>query len=265
MNSPFAIRRLPQDREQPPLWSQGEGIRWRVAYARAAESQKHNEVGQDVVALGPAPRRLSFALADGVSQSFFGDLAATALGERLARWCLKRKPAEAIDDLHLQLELELENLRSEVAEDVRLFPLPSGLPPMLREVLEQKRLLGSESMFVAGSFWAPGQELPEGRLLLCWLGDMRCRWWSSGGEQPVPGRFHTADRWSSQRGCLGVPQLYLGPAPRTLLVYSDGLACLDALAQPPESDQLEGAMASSLSSPTSDDISYLEISASEEF
>lgn len=259
MDSPYQSFRVPQDRESPTpaTWEHRERFSWRYAYARAAETQSMGEVGQDCIVMDPGTTKLVFALADGVSQSFFGDLAATALGDGLVKW-LNKLPS-GLDRAGVQSSLEsyLERLRQEVTEEVEIFPLPKSMPAMLAEVLEQKRQLGSESMFVAGK-----ADLGEGRLLLTWLGDMRCRIWNGEQELAVGGLFRTEDRWSSRRGPVaGPPQIFLaelGDLSR-VVVYSDGLAALDSLPQPPSDDELHKAIEDSRKSPTSDDISFLDV------
>jgi len=257
MDSPFGALRLAQDREHSPQWVRHPRMQWRYAYARAAETRAQGEVGQDVIVLDGRPERLNFALADGVSQSFYGDLAASALGDGLVGWLGQLAPGQTSEQVSLGLAGLLEKLRVEVTEDVDVFPLPKDLPPMLLEVLNQKRQLGSESMFVCGSIW-----LDPGKLLLCWLGDIRCRLWRDGREEKLEGLFRTQDRWSSRRGPVaGPPQLHFAPLQglSRLMIYSDGLASLDALPDPPTDEALQAAIDAAGRSPTSDDISFLDI------
>jgi len=259
VDNPFGLVRLAQDREYPPRWETRAGLRWRYAYARAAETRAQGEVGQDVLAFECKGQRLNFCLADGVSQSFFGDLAASALGDSLVRW-LGALPSDlGCEEVRQQLDQRLSDLRQAVTEEVEIFPLPRHLPPMLLQVLEQKRQHGSESMFVCGFLEAH----PVGRIMLAWLGDMRCRVWTGQQERPLgPGRFRTEDRWSSRRGPVaGPPQLWWGNLAEVdrLMVYSDGLAVLDDWERSPNDDELSGLIEAAGRSPTSDDISFLEV------
>ena len=92
---------------------------------------------------------MAFALCDGVSQSFFGNLAAQQLGDALIGWL-----SEAIILLYTAEEIVsnltdyLENLTESATEIIKKQPLPSDIPEMFREVLEDKRTLGSQSTFV---------------------------------------------------------------------------------------------------------------------
>lgn len=257
MDSPFGALRLPQDREHPPQWERRAGLEWRYAYARAAETQALGEVGQDVIVLDGSDHALNFCLADGVSQSFFGDLAASALGDSLVRWVARLESNSDARQIGLELSELLEKLRMQVTEEVNIFPLPKSLPPMLIEVLDQKRNNGSESMFVCG-FVRPRED----RLLLCWLGDMRCRVWRNGHEEKLAGHFRTEDRWSSRRGPVAGPaQIVLTnlSGVSRVMVYSDGLASLDDLPEAPSDPALQAAIEAAGRSPTSDDISFLDI------
>lgn len=264
MHSPFSARRLPQDRESAPTWEQSEGLRWRCAFARAAETKANGDVGQDCVVVAPTAQGFSFCVTDGVSQSFFGDLAAAALADGLVHWLNELNPGADLEFLRASLETRLRELCAEVSEDVRNQPLPAELPEMLRQVLEQKRAIGSESMYACGRIWRPGPTHPDGHLVLSWLGDVRCRAWWSGQEEKLDG-FRTEDRWSSGRGVLGRPGLLAsslsGPRGRLsrVAVYSDGLEILDNLSQLPDNEGLTRAIADLARNPKSDDVSLVEV------
>ncbi|MBX3166670.1 MAG: hypothetical protein KF760_04630 [Candidatus Eremiobacteraeota bacterium] len=264
MDSPFRARRLPQDRETAPVWEESAGLRWRYAFARAAETRANNEMGQDCVVLAPAPEGFSFCVTDGVSQSFFGDIAAAALADGLVQWLSELEPGAEVEVVRASLETRLRELCAEVSEDVRDQPLPAELPEMLRQVLEQKRLIGSESMYACGRIWRPAPGHPHGQLVLSWLGDVRCRSWWAGQEWKLEG-FRTEDRWSSGRGILGSPGLFVSsldsPQGRLsrLAVYSDGLEILDGLAQLPDNQSLGRAIADLARNPKSDDVSLVEV------
>lgn len=264
MDSPFSARRLPQDRESAPAWEQAEGLRWRCAFARAAETRASGDVGQDCVVVAPAAQGFSFCVTDGVSQSFFGDIAAAALADGLVHWLNTLEPGVSLESVRASLETCLRELCLEVSEDVRNQPLPAELPEMLRQVLEQKRSIGSESMYACGRIWRPNTSHPHGHMVLSWLGDVRCRTWWTGQECKLEG-FRTEDRWSSGRGILGSPGLFVsslsGPRGRLdrVAVYSDGLEILDNLCQLPDNEALSRAIADLARNPKSDDVSLVEV------
>src|SRR5690349_24469105 len=77
---------LPQDRETPlkPLEvSFGTAL---ALYNRSIDSIQANTIGQDYVVFRYGPTDLTFAVCDGVGQSFMGDLAARLLGDALVDW-----------------------------------------------------------------------------------------------------------------------------------------------------------------------------------
>src|SRR4051812_28143375 len=55
-------------------------------YDRSRDSKQGNAPGQDFITFRCEGQRLAFAVCDGVSQSFYGDLAARFLGEQLVSW-----------------------------------------------------------------------------------------------------------------------------------------------------------------------------------
>lgn len=259
---PFRAVRVPQDRETPPRVAGSGRLRWTWAYARAAETQQADEVGQDCLVFEDLDGGLTFALCDGVSQSFFGDLAATALAEALVEWIGRAvSPGADREELAASLDVMLRKLCGPVTEEVAGFPMPGGLAPLVADVLEEKRRLGSESTFVCGRVRLPGPDLPQGQLFLAWLGDCRCRLWRGGRELPPLGPFLTEQRWSSVRGAVGSPpHLHLGPLDvERVTVYSDGLASLDRHASPPGPEGLQRVIEEAGRQPASDDISYLDV------
>lgn len=262
LDRPFRALRVPQDRETPPRVQEAERFRWVYAYARASETREADEVGQDCLVVDPSDAGLAFALCDGVSQSFFGDLAASALADALVEWMARAVPVGAErEEVAASLGVMLRRLCGPVSEEVAAFPVPGGLAPMVAEVLEEKRLLGSESTFVCGRLHLPGPACPDGQLFLAWLGDCRCRLWRGGREVEPLGPFRTEERWSSVRGAVGsAPHVHLGPLDvERLVCYSDGLAALDRHPTPPGPEGIQRLLEEAGRSPTSDDVSYLDV------
>jgi len=247
----------------------GKAFAWRYAYTRSADTIAANDTGQDYLAFEQTDTRFLFALCDGVSQSFYGDIAARYLGDALLEW-LKGLP----DKLDLETLTEtfgeyLRVLTGRGSELVNQHQLPAGLAPMINEVLEQKRLSGSDTTFVCGLIELPTKAKPEGQMLLAWMGDSRLRFWGPKDERTseLGETFTVAQRWSSRRGAVGgSPNIFLAPLVVAgkrqlagLAAYSDGLATLDAYPQLPSNQQLQDLISASGASPNSDDISFLEI------
>ncbi|MGQ9718195.1 MAG: hypothetical protein ACUVR6_11005, partial [Anaerolineae bacterium] len=251
--------RLDPRRETPATGRQGKRFGYRYAYARSADSRAADDPGQDFLILREDGVRLAFALCDGVSQSFYGDLAARLLGEALVDWLWGRTLSTGADALHEGLAAHLDGMVGIASQQVARHPLPDDLPPLVRQVLEEKRALGSESTFVAGLL-----DTEAGVLFLAWMGDSRLRLWGPEGEFTaiLGDTFHTQERWSTRRGRIG--QLHTALIPlrdlRFLVAYSDGLAILDrGMTRHLRDASIDAAIAHAGRSPESDDIAYFEI------
>ena len=252
------IVRVSQEQDTPVIAEQRRVYGYRYAYNRSADSQAHHDKGQDYLTFHENGKRLVFALCDGVSQSFYGDLAAYLLGDALVYWLWKRTPAKP-ETLQKDLEEFLDSLVEPASKQVETYPIPSDLAPMIYQVLEQKRAVGSESTFVAGLF-----DFAAGQLFLAWMGDSRLRLWGKDGE--ITGRlgdaFHTQERWSTRRGRIGdlhTLSMPLGEL-RYLIAYSDGLAKLDkVMARHFRDASIDSIIEDALLQPESDDTSFFEV------
>ena len=268
------VVQVPQDRETPPRLVRGSDFSFRYAYARARESREADDRGQDSLVIRSAPGSLAFCLCAGVSQSFYGDLAARFLGEALVEWLWDDEFAGLpIDDVRAVLTERLEGATDAGTDLVRQQQFPAGLPSLVQQVLEEKRCLGSETVFACGRLdVGPGREAP-GRILLAWMGDARLRLWVQAREisRDLGGVFETRQRWSSRRALVNGPlNVYIGPLAgpagvgvTRLLAYSDGLSRLDPVGHVLTPQELEEALAEADGSPTSDDVTFLEVWAGE--
>jgi hypothetical protein len=237
-------------------------------YARSTDTREAGETGQDYLTFCSDAKSLRFALCDGVSQSFYGELAARCVGDALMDW-FRERPAGG------DLAARLTALTGPGTDLVRACTLPAGLPPILTRVLEQKRSIGSEAMFAAGRLDLPAPDVPDGLLSVARMGDCRLRVWeadASGYESERLGTWLgqalTEQRWSTARGLVGggpnlheIPLADPGQGCRitAVLLYSDGLAGLDTFATPPTPQQLADMAAQAGADPGSDDLAFLLI------
>lgn len=250
-------KETPVQARKRPLFS------YRFAYARSADSQSTDDTGQDFLTFHEDEKTIIFALCDGVSQSFFGDLAARFLGEALVKWLGSAVP-ENPNEFCAALEKYLSSLTQQASRYINEFVIPGDVPPMLQEVLDQKRALGSESTFICGRVDLPRDGLPNGRLLLAWMGDSRLRLWGNGQEQSqVLGEtFRTDQRWSTRKGPIGgTPNCFTSSLAglSRIAAYSDGLTALDSHDTLPENAAVNSLINHSQSRPQSDDISFFDI------
>ena len=236
-------------------------------YARATESRAANEPGQDYLSLRFDDRRLVFALCDGVSLSFYGNLAARILGNSMVEWLWSQaKPLSGREKTAQALREFLGELTKEADKQIEAYSLPADLPPLVAEVLDHKRAWGSETTLVCGRLDLP-DEVSPGVIMLAWLGDSRLRLWSAQGERTAElgDAFKTEQRWSTKRGIIGgEPNLFLEGLSRfgsirRVLAYSDGLALLDSIQDALDATYLQGLIDQAGEAANSDDISVLEV------
>ena len=270
MHQAGGLQNLPQERETAPHTVACSPFTCTCAYARSAETQGAGQRGQDYVAWRVDGQTVAFALCDGVGESFYGDLAARFLGDLLVAWLWQEpRPGETADALQARLVGRLQEWTGPATTLVEQHPLPPAIPDLQRQALEQKRAIGSQTMFVAARVDLPTPACPQGRLILVWMGDCRLRLWHTSGKAPAgPAHRHsTAQRWSTRAGAVGGPPHLLvrpvrGPEGELVAVaaYSDGLAELDAHPTLPGERDLQRAITQSALSPASDDASYVAFS-----
>lgn len=251
-------------KETPLQFGQLEGLVFRYAYARAAETRRNGGVGQDFLAFSQVERSFVFVVCDGVGQSFFGEIAAQSLTRALMGWMEAHRAQLQQPGIREDLVRFLDAERFSASRVVDAYPIPDEVPGMLRDVLEEKRALGSEAMFVCGCICLDSATYPSGAIFLAWMGDMRARIWRGSAERTelLGSVFETSQRWSTRAGLKG-GRLNVFQAPLKgldrLSVYSDGLAPLDDYPELPENPALANLIRNQESSPTSDDIAFLDI------
>jgi hypothetical protein len=194
-------------------------------YARSVDSVHAGTTGQDYLTFRYAPDNLAFAVCDGVGQSFMGDLAARLLGDGLVDWLWEQDTAPpGADAFSERVREALDALAGDTADAVAAFRLPPGLPPLLRQALENQRAYGSESMFVAGRIALAGA---DPWIALCWLGDSPVAAIDIDGKLVDLGpKGHTSERWNAVTGVKGEVHTWVGGAENVARVagYTDGLA-----------------------------------------
>jgi serine/threonine protein phosphatase PrpC len=259
---------VPQDRDTLQSGRRGP-FRWRYTYVRSADSRANDDIGQDYLTFRVGERAFTFALCDGVSQSFYGDLAARLLGEALVNWFSNDLPVTLeTSSIRQALTTCLAGLTPRASTLVARQPLPPAIPPLFRDVLEQKRSLGSQSMFVCGGVELSRPRFPTGRIVLAWMGDSRLRFWGQPGsrETELGGAFTSAERWSTARGPVGgEPHVFAAALdPRAvggfrLLAYSDGLSALDSHDDSPPDEAVRALLGGDDAAALSDDATFFEI------
>ena len=236
---------------------------FRLGLDRSRDTQKSNQSGQDCISVQWTATRLSATLCDGVSQSFFGELAAAELSNKLSQFLLALPNENDPNFIHDTIRAFLNNLSSTFSRTVEEHSLEDVEPAFLRAVLEKKRYLGSEAVFTSVLL-----DKTTSLMLLVWAGDCRLRLWLRGEEVTrellSTETFLTQERWSSSRGVIGNLHLALFPFSSfdTIVSYSDGLALLDEKTNIFQESNvaLEHYVSQTKSLASSDDVSFLQIS-----
>ena len=238
----------------------------RYAYVRDSGSQVSGGRGQDYMIIRAEPQRLAFAVCDGVGQSFFGDLAAQLVGERLAQWlwALPSDPTGLPTPRQSLAKSLHEYLDQQIDLGTRLVmgKTLSGYP-LIREVQEQNRAeSGTQSNFVCGLLEAASTRLPHGRVLLFWLGDAMLHTWRQGvdASEQLGATWSSEEAWSSKEGVVGEIHSFVGDLRQvdSILAHTDGFNHLKDRWRP----GLDAAIIDKSIGSPEDDVSYLEVSIS---
>jgi hypothetical protein len=248
----------------------GDVFSFRYSYVRSQESVRENESGQDYLTYSDQGDSFLFALCDGVSQSFFGELAAQLLGNDLLTWLRELGGSVTEEDLHVSLTDRLSDLTGQASQIIQNHPIGMNTPAMIAEVLEEKRSMGSESMFLCGRIDWPREEIPEGRMLLSWMGDGRIRIWKKEREltSDLGEILNTNQRWSSRGGVVGdPPKIFLSPIRDNtqipiytrIQVYTDGFELMDGIDSRMNDEKLIDLIQEIQQLPESDDLSMIDI------
>ena len=123
-----------------------EAVDIAMGYRRCLDFDEGNQPGQDFAIVRGGDGYVVGVVADGVSQSFYGDIAAQHVTGWLLNelWTNRKRPPD-----QEQLEVRLKMLEAKVSELVEAYPLPRHLPDMHRQALESVRRDGSQAVFAA--------------------------------------------------------------------------------------------------------------------
>jgi len=210
-----------------PIALRGNGMRAAVGYRRYRDCDKSDVPGQDFAIARGDTRHLVGVLADGVGQSFYGNLAA----EHVCMWLLPelwRRREDPPDEG--ELEEGLKHAEREFAKVVETVSL-SHLPDWHRPALEATRKLGSQAVFAA-FIW----EFTSGRGYLYQVGDAIAMVHRNGSSERIEAAPN--GRWSS----AGRSRLLLL---RTALVDTTGILLKSDGADPSWGSQLDRQTADS--------------------
>jgi Protein phosphatase 2C len=212
---------------------------------------------------------LTFCVSDGVGGSYRGDFSAYYLANKLVHW-LQALPGLSGEPRHFtrKLEAQLRLWARKGHEDLQHKALPTNIPPLLREVLEEHRTLnGSETVFFAGRI--DYKDVPPqkkvGQALFCWMGNVSAHIFIAPGKhmQLSNGADETSDRnrWSTRYGPRGMLTGLTMPFHMVdrLIVHTDGLDHISAELAHLDDETLLARMQELLQLPTNDDMTMLDL------
>jgi hypothetical protein len=167
-------------------------------YRRCREYDDRNGEGQDYARLHSDTDRVVGVLADGVSQSFFGQIAARRVVEGLMDHLFGDGPFDAVKLSQGSLIDALHAIAQEGADEVTHYSLRDDLSPTMRDLLEADRRKGSQTVFGVFAY-----ERATRSLTVCQLGDVRIQVFADGHDPfMVPadkmGRFSIPTRSASK-------------------------------------------------------------------
>ncbi|HSU17515.1 protein phosphatase 2C domain-containing protein [Longimicrobium sp.] len=168
----------------------GRALALALGYRRAHEFDRGDHPGQDFAALRAAGRRVVGVVADGVSQSFFGEIAARAVATGLLDFLWSRAgtppgPRETV--------AELERLAAGALAEVEAVHIPEHLPEMQRTALARQRAdAGSQTVFAALVY-----DAETGRARLYQVGDAGVVLFGTGEAGTPVAPEHPRARWST--------------------------------------------------------------------
>lgn len=242
----------------------------RYLSARSYESKEANDLSQDYIAFQDDGERLVFAICDGVSQSYFGNIAAQFLGEHLVDWLWRDFPwnSRGLDKSKLTdlLVSYLNNQTTEAEAKVQQQAIPSDLPTLMQHALERKREYGSETVFACGSIELPNPQNPHGAIFLAWMGNTELQILATNENETENNLIKTTWddklRWSTKRGVVGgKPEIYLSSAEGIgrVVAYTDGIGSYGEKITDATDAELAQEVERLCAHPKSDDVSFIEI------
>lgn len=258
---------LPQDTDTPPRQENTPLASLLLASRRSAEAIEDGLSNEDYVSYRYDNQRLALAVCDGVGQSFFGELAARFLGEKLIDW-LWALPDDAGENADKQAERLFNNLHAWTEPAtvlVKAHPLPKDKAHSLRrKALERKRDAGSACVFACARFDTSGGQIS---CLSFWLGNTQLRFWDARGQELLLATENVhEEQWSTARGPLNSDVVHHLALPsladegiRRVTVHTDGVHALADAVGGLTKTRLDKIMRELAEDPASDDVSLLDV------
>ena len=246
---------------------------------RKSEDAALNLRSEDYIVSELTPEKAIFGLCDGVGSSFYGNLGSQLLGEILLSWLEKVPlPGNISLDKAQALSAWLGTITSELTSELNDKVTFATSVIQRKEITSQDELVrlaeitqrddfGTQSNFACGILWPRSRGLPNGLVLLFWLGNARIRLFNQNRELTSmlgwgkdPNQLKEV--WSSKDGVVGKVYAYVTDLATVthVIAYSDGLENAEEQIRP----NLDGAQLEALvqksQSIKDDDATFLELS-----
>ncbi len=197
----------------------------RAGFRRHKDFDETNGTGQDFAAIQSDERYAVGLVVDGVSQSFFGDIAARELGAPLFQflWTNRRNPPG-----FSELESRLKRISEQVGEVVQNYKIPDHVNGILKTVLEESRQEGSQAVFSAFIWDALAQQATVYKVGDCFASFVDNHGRTTIQESDPSGRFSSKGDTALQLVCETYSDICAA------FVASDGLTRDQSLSARPE-------------------------------
>jgi len=222
-----------------------------LGYRRSFDFDPKDQPGQDDAGLRGDGRHVVGVLADGVGQSFYGDVAAKAVVDSLLEklWSCRDKPPSSE-----QLEDHLKELSAEIAPKVNNIQRSPTQPKMLQDALEIARVKGTRAVF--GAF---ALDLESNIAHVYMVGDVCALVQKAGGEIEQQ-LAEPSGRWSSNQEYSKLQMKYFTlEQPKFILLKSDGASPDWGLKLPTCEATKEDFSAMIKSHGAEDDVSFIAV------
>lgn len=242
----------------------------RLCSVRCQESQMDRAPNQDYarVVFAPQGNALSFCVCDGVGGSYLGDFAARYLAVRMTDFLLSlpgvpRDPRKTA----IVVRKNLKTWAMEAQNELSLLGLPTAVPSLEREILEEQRNQhGSATVFFCGriDYASAGQPRSPQVIpaLFCWMGNVTARVFATPGVcQQLGDQDNDRNRWSTLLGQQGILTIRVSALSRSepLVIHTDGLDALGHQLAQLDDPQLQTRIWQLLQMPSNDDMTVLDL------
>lgn len=194
--------------------SDGRVVRVVAGFRRDSNFDQEDKPGEDYCAVRCDDRHAVVVVADGVSESFVGSLAARAVGAALLDILWERRSAPPVSE---ELAQALEGARRRLQEEIAGYQVRTKIEALRDELEERRRRDGSQAVFGVVVV-----DLAERRGTLYLLGDILVLVHPARGAPHAP-EAPPKGRWSSLAGVKGAVQVIQLPDVASVMLKSDGV------------------------------------------